>query len=746
MTPITVSSEVINSSGQTQSTESVKTSDSLDNTETENTNSQSKTASDKLTSSTKDENSPIKKSTVTVQKQDSEVTETSELQPRAPNQRHVNDIPQLDVSYGLYFDDKGNTKKRPSEITLILLQNGKEIKKEILKIPDGSLGLNYSFKEKVPQNDENGERYEYKIKVLGIPVSYEVQNEVYQQEGQSITFNDNAIYITGTVDLTVYKNFGYKALPARMSSLRAFSQIKKQAIPESVTFHLLKNGIEVEGKTVELSESNNWTGSFKGLDYYDLDGKKNIYSVKEDKVPGYYSVVDSIVEFQGARDIYVQNYPTISVTAHKIWKNAPELKPSVKFQLYQRTNANPELGIPEGEPSAIGEPVTLSNGTESYTWEELPEGFGEGDLHQKYRYTVEEIDIPEGYTSNLSDDGLTVTNTYTSETTEVTGSKTWIDNDNQDGKRPEKINVNLLANGKLVETKEVSEANSWQYAFKNLQKYENGQEIVYTVTEDQVPEYNTEIKGYDITNSYTPGRTSVSVTKAWNDNNNKNGLRPNSIQVQLLADGKKQGDVVELNAANNWTKTWNDLAQKANGKDIAYTIEEVKVPGYTTTVNDTDKGNILLTNTYTPETTEVKGTKTWNDANNQDGKRPDKITVNLLADGEQVATKDVTEADGWAYEFKDLPKFKDGQEIVYTVTENTVKDYTTKIEGYNITNTHTPTTPNKPKTPTKPETPSTPGKHLPKTGEVNTIWWTVVGALLISSLGGYLYFRKKVER
>ena len=126
------------------------------------------------------------------------------------------------------------------------------------------------------------------------------------------------------------------------------------------------------------------------------------------------------------------------------------------------------------------------------------------------------------------------------------------------------------------------------------------------------------------------------MTKKWEDANNQDGKRPTSIQVQLLADGKKQGDAVELNDANKWTTTWTDLDQKANGKDIIYTVEEVKVDGYTTTVDDSDKGNILLTNTYKPEVTEVAGAKTWNDKDNQDGKRPDSITVNLLADGEQV--------------------------------------------------------------------------------------------------------------
>ncbi|MCD4894025.1 Cna B-type domain-containing protein, partial [Enterococcus faecalis] len=48
---------------------------------------------------------------------------------------------------------------------------------------------------------------------------------------------------------------------------------------------------------------------------------------------------------------------------------------------------------------------------------------------------------------------------------------------------------------------------------------------------------------------------------------------------------------------------------------------------------------------------EITGTKTWEDQNNQDGLRPDEITVNLLANGEKVASKTVTEADDWKYSF-----------------------------------------------------------------------------------------------
>ena len=322
-----------------------------------------------------------------------------------------------------------------------------------------------------------------------------------------------------------------------------------------------------------------------------------------------------------------------------------------------------------------------------YTAEEVTKG----------KFIIIETKAPQGYLIdstpievNVGESGVIRTIKNTREKISIPVTKTWEDNNNQDGKRPDRITVNLLADGEQVATQEVTETDGWTYTFKDLPKFNEGKEIVYTIMENQVPDYNTEITGFDITNSYTPGKTSVSVTKKWEDSNNQDGKRPNSVQVQLVANGEKQGDAVELNAANNWTTTWNELDQKANGKDIAYAVEEVSVPGYTTTIDDTDKGNILLTNTYSPETREVKGTKTWEDNNNQDGKRPDRITVNLLADGAPVATQEVTETDGWTYTFKDLPKFKEGKEIVYTITENTVDNYVTKIDGFNITNTYKP--------------------------------------------------------
>jgi len=84
----------------------------------------------------------------------------------------------------------------------------------------------------------------------------------------------------------------------------------------------------------------------------------------------------------------------------------------------------------------------------------------------------------------------------------------------------------------------------------------------------------------------------------------------------------------------------------------------------------------------------VSGKKTWQDDNDRDGKRPKSITIHLFANGIEVSSKTVSKNEGWKWSFNNLDKYKDGAEIVYTITEDAVDDYTTKIDGFDITNTY----------------------------------------------------------
>ena len=138
--------------------------------------------------------------------------------------------------------------------------------------------------------------------------------------------------------------------------------------------------------------------------------------------------------------------------------------------------------------------------------------------------------------------------------------------------------------------------------------------------------------------------------------------------------------------SGKWTYSFENLDKYEKDKLIKYSIKE-EVTGYTKTV---DGYNIK--NSYIPEVVNISGEKTWNDNDDQDGKRPESIKVTLYktVNGvkSKVEEKDVTKANGWKYEFKNLPKYEKGKEIKYSIEEDSVAGYIGSLDGYNLTNTH----------------------------------------------------------
>ncbi|MDT2879643.1 Cna B-type domain-containing protein, partial [Lactococcus lactis] len=280
-----------------------------------------------------------------------------------------------------------------------------------------------------------------------------------------------------------------------------------------------------------------------------------------------------------------------------------------------------------------------------------------------------------------------VTSTITNEKvkTSVSGEKTWVDNNDQDGVRPDEITVNLLADGEKIDSKTVTAKDGWKYEFNGLDKFKAGQAIKYTVAEAAVDGYKTTYNGNNIVNTHQVAKTSVSGQKTWSDHDNQDGLRPDEITVNLLADGKKV-DSKTVTAKDGWKYEFNDLDKFKAGQEIKYTVEEAAVAGYETTY---DGNNIV--NTHQVAKTSVSGQKTWLDNNDQDGNRPDSITLHLLANGKEVATKAVTAKDDWKYEFNDLDEYSAGKKIVYTITEDQVNDYNSDVsDAKNIVNKYTP--------------------------------------------------------
>lgn len=147
-----------------------------------------------------------------------------------------------------------------------------------------------------------------------------------------------------------------------------------------------------------------------------------------------------------------------------------------------------------------------------------------------------------------------------------------------------------------------------------------------------------------IKNSYAPGETSVTVTKRWDDGNDKDKLRPESIKVQLYANGVKKGSEVTLKKSENWTYTWNNLPEKQSGQNVKYTVKEVDaIPGYTVSIDDADHGNIIITNAHTPRDIPPKDiTKKGNSPKTGDANKLGQYTLVLLLSSMMLAGTAVT--------------------------------------------------------------------------------------------------------
>lgn len=94
---------------------------------------------------------------------------------------------------------------------------------------------------------------------------------------------------------------------------------------------------------------------------------------------------------------------------------------------------------------------------------------------------------------------------YNTAVVSVTGTKTWVDDNDAAGKRPQSVVIDLYANGSKKDSQTVSNKSKWQYAFDNLQKYDNqGKVINYTVKEEPVANYKSTQTSEGFTNTYVP--------------------------------------------------------------------------------------------------------------------------------------------------------------------------------------------------------------------------------------------------
>ena len=427
----------------------------------------------------------------------------------------------------------------------------------------------------------------------------------------------------------------------------------------SVTIKLLADGAEKE--TVTLTATDNWTHTFTNLDKYANDGHEIVYTVDETPVAGYAKDISGTAAT--GFTIKNTNTETINIPVTKTWVGTAGTSATIKL-------------LADG---AEKETVTLTSADNwTHTFSNLPK-FDTTDGHEIV-YTVDEVDVPN-YTKGISGTaatGFTVTNTITGKVS-VPVTKVWV------GPQASSAKVTLFADGVEKDSVTLNAANGWAHTFTNLDKYNNGTEIVYTVTEEPIANYDSVVTGdaatgFKVTNTNTE-KTSVDVTKTWV------GTPAASVTIKLFADGIEK-ETVTLTAADNWTHTFSNLPKyAADGHEIVYTVDETPVTDYIKAISGDAANGFTITNTITGKVN-IPVTKVWV------GPEASSAKVTLYADGVEKDSVTLNAANNWVHVFANLDKYNNGTEIVYTLTEEPISNYDSAITGdvatgFTVTNTNT---------------------------------------------------------
>ncbi|WP_330389341.1 Cna B-type domain-containing protein [Peptostreptococcus sp. D1] len=362
------------------------------------------------------------------------------------------------------------------------------------------------------------------------------------------------------------------------------------------------------------------------------------------------------------------------------------------------------------------------------SWQYTFEGLRKYDIDtgERIRYTVEEENIPEGYTANYIEvpdimGHWIIENKL--DKTEVKVTKEW---ENITGEKPT-IKLQLLKNGKNEGSPIELTSGTTTYTWNELESTDiHGNEYIYTVKEVGETGSNIQIgndwykvtyggdqeSGLTVTNKklsswmpMTPPTRDIKVTKEWKDSSGNSLDAPvDKIKVELYKDGAATGDIKELTKDNDWTVTFEKLkayesienptihkytvkeigevesAIQFNGKWFGVSYDGTMAEGFTVTNKEKTPWTPMI-----PPTRDIKVTKEWKDVAGNNLEAPvEKIEVELYKDGEATGKKlELTKDNNWSGEFKNLEVADGGNTNYYKYTVKELGETTgfIKLDG-----------------------------------------------------------------
>lgn len=418
---------------------------------------------------------------------------------------------------------------------------------------------------------------------------------------------------------------------------QTITAVKRWAVPESdstvrpsVVFQLQYRPAEGgEWQMVPFEGANqivsapDWTATWTDLPNT-LNGREVVYQVIELPGEGWVQLQERSQRGEEQTSFTFTNTFTREFTVEKAWNPSTIGTHSVTVWLY-RTTDPAEVGTAAGERVPVRETdssqgyrtATLSSGSWSHTFQDLPRYAAD---QQPYLYYALELDgsgspVEHGGAAALDQDRYVVTYQHTDGKTTVTntpamelsGTKTWRDDGNQGGGRPDSLTLILerKTSGETawetvtgaVPTWSGQATDTWTYTYHDLPQYdESGNAYQYRVRETVPNGYTLENQqdgaepgavdaengSYNFVNRRSD-TVDLTVNKQWTGDSAAD--RPETIHLRLerklVTEGEEAWQVVHAaqpawtKTENTWTLTYTGLDQfDASGVRYQYRITE----------------------------------------------------------------------------------------------------------------------------------------------------------------------------
>ncbi len=299
-----------------------------------------------------------------------------------------------------WVDGEDQDGLRPASVTIVLVIDGTDSDKT-LTLSESNQWKD-SFTE-LPKYRNKGTEIVYTIK--------EVQTDVITETDSETTYG---LKVDGNVvDGFVVTNT-HTPVEIEIEVEKAWDDADDRdgCRPDDVTVVLVQDD-QATDKTLTLSESNQWKGSFTNLPKFKEKGTEIVYTVVEQTDNSTITGTDGAGTYAIKVDGTVQNGfiitnthtpETVDIPVEKVWEGSAE-----QSALLQPASITVKLLADGTEKDSV---VLSADNSWKHTFEKLPV-YKEGAVGQKIVYTIEEVEVT-GYVTEITgsvEDGFTVTNT-----------------------------------------------------------------------------------------------------------------------------------------------------------------------------------------------------------------------------------------------------------------------------------------------------------------------------------------------